>query len=196
MTTLLHLFSAPCFVYEHGSTHDMIHVDPVRDAAPPWVCAEVATYLNQPFQMTGGTGSYIFMAGEIFRHEPYNTKADIYSFGMVLYYMLTGQRPFAALDPLQAAMRAAVDGLRPDWPPVGPQYCAADLEALPQVQALVERCWSASPTVRCGTCIPGSHHMVWKRLCAAHICLGSQWSEALHNAFTFGQWPAHDALRL
>jgi serine/threonine protein kinase len=113
------------------------------------VCADVATYLNQPFQMTGGTGSYIFMAGEIFRHEPYNTKADIYSFGMVLYYMLTGQRPFGGLNPMQAAMRAAVDGLRPDWPPVGPQYCAEDLAALPQVQALVERCWSASPLERC-----------------------------------------------
>jgi serine/threonine protein kinase len=112
--------------------------------------AEVASYLNQPFEMTGGTGSYIFMAGEIFRHEPYNTKADMYSFAMIMYQMLTGTRPFAGLEPVSAAMRASVDGLRPEWPATHPQhYSADDCAALGKVQGLVERCWAGSPLDRC-----------------------------------------------
>lgn len=110
--------------------------------------AEVASYLNQPFEMTGGTGSYIFMAGEIFRHEPYNTKADMYSFGMIMYQMLTGDRPFAGMEPVSAAMHASVDGLRPEWPAAPVHYSADDCAALGRVQGLVERCWSESPSDR------------------------------------------------
>ena len=66
-----------------------------------WLCPVVASYLSQPFEMTGGTGSYTFMAGEIFRHEPYNTKADMYSFAMICYHMLTGARPFTRPRPCE-----------------------------------------------------------------------------------------------
>eukprot|EP00892_Ulva_mutabilis_P012550 jgi/Ulvmu1/9668/UM055_0006.1 len=110
-------------------------------------------FLEQQFQMTGGTGSYTFMAGEIFRHEPYNAKADVYSFAMVLYEMLAGERPFARLDPIVAAMRAATDGLRPEWPQSAPaEYTEQERELLPEVQALVERCWAASPMMRPSCC--------------------------------------------
>ena len=99
--------------------------------------------------MTGGTGSYIFMAGEIFRHEPYNAKADIYSFGMIMYQMLTGSRPFSGMEPSKAAMRASVDGLRPEWPASPVHYSAEDCAALGHVQSLVERCWAHAPMSRC-----------------------------------------------
>lgn len=113
------------------------------------VCPEVASYLSQPFEMTGGTGSYTFMAGEIFRHEPYNTKADMYSFAMIMFQMLTSGRPFAGLDPVSAAMHASVDGLRPEWPAAPIHYSADDCSVLGKVQGLVERCWSSSPMDRC-----------------------------------------------
>ena len=44
----------------------------------------------QPYLMTGETGSYRFMAPEVFRHEPYGRPVDIYSFAMILYNMLSG----------------------------------------------------------------------------------------------------------
>lgn len=140
-TLLLHTLgpsnlAAGCTMAAHASTA------PVR--------AEKKAFLEQQFQMTGGTGSYTFMAGEIFRHEPYNAKADVYSFAMVLYEMLAGERPFARLDPIMAAMRAATDGLRPEWPRDAPaEYSEQERELLPEVQALVERCWAASPMMRC-----------------------------------------------
>ena len=119
-----------------------------------WLCPVVASYLSQPFEMTGGTGSYTFMAGEIFRHEPYNTKADMYSFAMICYHMLTGARPFTGLDPVSAAMRASIDGLRPEWPAAPMHYSAEDCAALGKVQGLVERCWSSSPMDRCAPLRP------------------------------------------
>ena len=102
--------------------------------------------------MTGGTGAYVFMAPEIFRHGPYNAKADVYSLAMVMYEMLSGRRPFAGMDPGPAAMRAATDDLRPEWPAEPPpRYTGAERAVLPGVQRLVQRCWAASPALRCGS---------------------------------------------
>eukprot|EP00892_Ulva_mutabilis_P001690 jgi/Ulvmu1/11521/UM078_0010.1 len=101
------------------------------------------------FRMTGGTGTYVYMAPEICRHKPYNAKADVYSLAMVMYEMLAGRRPFGALDPAIAAQRAATDELRPDWPSAAPlEYVRAEQAVLEQAQALTTRCWAASPSER------------------------------------------------
>lgn len=33
------------------------------------------------------TGSYRYMAPEVFRHEPYNSRVDVYSFSMIVYQL-------------------------------------------------------------------------------------------------------------
>ena len=40
--------------------------------------------------MTGETGSYRYMAPEVFRHAKYNEKVDQYSFAIVVWEMLEG----------------------------------------------------------------------------------------------------------
>jgi len=45
-------------------------------------------------QMTGAVGSFRYMAPEVARHEDYTVKVDIYAFGLVLYFMSCGRRPF------------------------------------------------------------------------------------------------------
>ena len=50
----------------------------------------------------GGTkvGTYKYMAPEVYNNQPYGTGADIYSLGMVLYWMLNERRmPFLPLPP-------------------------------------------------------------------------------------------------
>ncbi|CAK0785797.1 hypothetical protein CVIRNUC_009008 [Coccomyxa viridis] len=42
------------------------------------------------FDLTGRTGSYFYMAPEVLHNEPYNEKADIFSFGVLMYEVLTG----------------------------------------------------------------------------------------------------------
>eukprot|EP00965_Chrysotila_dentata_P134978 4464489-Pleurochrysis_carterae.AAC.1 len=58
--------------------------------------------------LTAEMGTYRWMAPEVVRHEPYSTSADVYSFAMVLFELLTHQIPWPSLPPLQAAIAAAL----------------------------------------------------------------------------------------
>lgn len=42
---------------------------------------------NDSFLMTGETGTYRYMAPEVIMHKEYNSSVDIWSFGMIMYYM-------------------------------------------------------------------------------------------------------------
>jgi len=67
------------------------------------------------YKMTGETGTLRYMAPEVVRHEHYDEKVDVYSFGLVLWYMCTGELPLDGRtqdELLQAA--AARHDLRPD----------------------------------------------------------------------------------
>ena len=53
------------------------------------------------------------MAPEVFRHEPYNFKVDVYSFSMIAFQLLEHCPPFAGMDPVEAAKQAALHDRRP-----------------------------------------------------------------------------------
>ena len=60
--------------------------------------------------MTGETGSYRYMAPEVFRHEPYNQAVDVYSYSLIMFWLFSGMRPFAAIsDPVNAVKFAALE---------------------------------------------------------------------------------------
>ena len=53
-------------------------------------------------QTTGGTkiGTYSYMAPEVFHNKPYGAAADLYSLGLVMYWLMNGRRlPFLPLPP-------------------------------------------------------------------------------------------------
>nr|TKR90989.1 hypothetical protein D5086_0000227950 [Populus alba] len=66
--------------------------------------------------MTAETGTYRWMAPEVIEHKPYDHKADVFSFGIVLWELLTGKIPYEYLTPLQAAVGVVQKGLRPTIP--------------------------------------------------------------------------------
>ena len=41
------------------------------------------------------------MAPEVIEHNPYGEKADVFSFGIVLWELLTGKVPYQEMTPLQ-----------------------------------------------------------------------------------------------
>ncbi|RLN12494.1 serine/threonine-protein kinase STY46 isoform X2 [Panicum miliaceum] len=88
--------------------------------------------------MTAETGTYRWMAPEVIEHKPYDSKADVFSFGIVLWELLTGKIPYEFLTPLQAAIGVVQEGLRPVIP----------RGTNPKLAQLLEKCWQQNPINR------------------------------------------------
>lgn len=89
-------------------------------------------------EMTAETGTYRWMAPEVLEHKPYNHKADVYSFGITIWEVFTGEVPYRGLTPLQAAVGVVQRGLRPEVPPYVPG----------NVATLMQQCWHDDPRKR------------------------------------------------
>ncbi len=63
--------------------------------------------------MTAETGTYRWMAPEIILHGRYDQSIDVYSFGIVLWEMFSGELPYDNLTPVQAASAVVEANLRP-----------------------------------------------------------------------------------
>ncbi|KAL3377832.1 hypothetical protein AABB24_003969 [Solanum stoloniferum] len=98
----------------------------------------VARVQTQTGVMTAETGTYRWMAPEVIEHKPYDHKADVFSFGIVMWELLTGEIPYAYLTPLQAAIGVVQQGLRPTIPK----------STHPKLAELLEKCWQQDPTQR------------------------------------------------
>ena len=49
---------------------------------------------TEPYKMTGTTGTLRYMAPEVFNGQHYALKADIYSLGLIIFFVFTGTKPF------------------------------------------------------------------------------------------------------
>ena len=57
--------------------------------------------------LTGETGTYIYMAPEVIRHDLYDQRADVYSWGVLLAEVLQQRQPYEGLylTPVQVIQR-------------------------------------------------------------------------------------------
>ncbi|PIN16258.1 Tyrosine kinase [Handroanthus impetiginosus] len=97
----------------------------------------VARFQNKGGVMTAETGTYRWMAPEVINHQPYDQKADVFSFAIVLWELVTAKVPYDTMTPLQAALGVR-QGLRPELPK----------NAHPKLLNLMQRCWEAVPSDR------------------------------------------------
>ncbi|CAM9801506.1 unnamed protein product [Chrysoparadoxa australica] len=119
---------------------------------------------------TAETGTYKWMAPEVIQHKPYSEGADVYSYGIVLWELITASSPFLGLTPIQAAFAVARQGLRPRLPPVTPDALAK----------LVRSCWHGVASRR-----PSFDQVRENTLSQAYkLTLSSPCSSPLLNAFT------------
>ncbi|BBN01014.1 protein MpMAPKKK4 [Marchantia polymorpha subsp. ruderalis] len=93
------------------------------------------TNLHDIYKMTGETGSYRYMAPEVFEHRSYDKSVDVFSFAVILFEMFEGSPPFAHMDAYEAARQVARVDKRP---PFTKQYPAG-------MKELIEECWRGDP---------------------------------------------------
>jgi serine/threonine protein kinase len=70
--------------------------------------------LTQPFEMSGKVGTLRYMAVEVACHQPYNVAADVYSWAMVCYEVLTAEKPFGGWTRDMHASLVCGRGARPE----------------------------------------------------------------------------------
>eukprot|EP00934_Nitzschia_sp_Nitz4_P004835 Nitzschia sp. Nitz4//scaffold238_size30058//8213//9640//NITZ4_007999-RA/size30058-processed-gene-0.60-mRNA-1//-1//CDS//3329543528//4825//frame0 len=98
-----------------------------------------------PFQMSGKVGTIRYMAPEVVLHQPYNISADIYSWSMVAYELLTGEKPFSGWTPELYSEYVCKRGMRPDVS----ESLNLDL------QVLLQHCWQPCASQR-----PSLQHII------------------------------------
>ena len=79
-----------------------------------------------------------FTAPEVFHTYKFTKKSDIYSFGIVMYLMGTGELPFGDRQFDSDLLCNIMDGLRPLIPDSAPE----------KYKKLAEMCWDADPDKR------------------------------------------------
>jgi len=90
---------------------------------------------------TTPVGTPFWRAPEMIRAEQYDSKADVYSFAMVLLEIATGENPFAEMTPLDALdfpHKVAHDNFRLPIPDRVPE----------EIRRVITRCWDPNPAMR------------------------------------------------
>jgi len=125
-----------------------------------------------PFKMSGKVGTIRYMAPEVVLHEPYNVSADVYSWTMVAFEILTGDKPFSGWTPELYTEFVCRQGMRPD------------LSSIPHMnlQLLLQHCWNANASQR-----PTFQHIIGRlQLYQEQLRLAIE-EEDLHQQMLFQQ---------
>ena len=81
------------------------------------------------------------MAPEVLQNQPYSEKADVYSYGIVLWEILAREPPFAMYKPLQIAQKVVEEAERPPLSKI-PDDCPKELIVI------MRACWEQNPNNR------------------------------------------------
>jgi serine/threonine protein kinase len=82
--------------------------------------------------MTSKIGTYQWMAPEVINGFKYTEKADVFSFGIILWELATRKPPYYGIDGQVVSQRVVKEGLRPK---------ISEKEAPGPFLDLMKRCW-------------------------------------------------------
>ena len=87
---------------------------------------------------TAETGTYRWMAPEVIRHEAYSQTADVYSYAVLMWQLLTREDPFCDKSQIAAAASVAMECARPPMPDQAPE----------SITNLIQQLWDEDPSKR------------------------------------------------
>jgi hypothetical protein len=88
--------------------------------------------------MTGNCGTVQWMAPEVLANQKYNKKVDVFSYGIILWELLTRACPYEGVDAVQCALAVLNRAHRPSIP----TWCP------PILHALIRACLKTNPRER------------------------------------------------
>ena len=104
-------------------------------------CVKKTQLASDTYEMTGFTGTLVYMAPEVYLQQPYNEKVDVYSFAMILWELISGEQVFSNMSKDEHKQEVVLGGQRPSLNPI--------LARAPVgVARLLERCWDANHQLR------------------------------------------------
>jgi serine/threonine protein kinase len=80
----------------------------------------------------------LFISPEVLANKKYSEKADVYSFGIVLWEIYSGQVPYEGMQQIQTGLGVLNKNLRPKIPHACPKPIAN----------LIKQCWDKDPKKR------------------------------------------------
>jgi tRNA A-37 threonylcarbamoyl transferase component Bud32 len=83
-------------------------------------------------------GTPCWTAPEVLRNEPYTERADVFSFGVVLWELVTREDPYHGMPTFQIVIAVGQHNMRPIIPP----------SVSPVLTTLITQCWSEDSTQR------------------------------------------------
>jgi len=93
--------------------------------------------------MSGGVGTWRYMAPEVVRYEQYTDRVDVYSYALILWFMCTGRQPFVEQfgNDAEIVLKEYLKGREPR-PDLNAMKCP------PAFRQLTEDCWHIKPSSR------------------------------------------------
>ncbi|KAL6344579.1 hypothetical protein AAG906_002484 [Vitis piasezkii] len=140
---------AEAMQYLHDQRPMVIH----RDLKPSNIFLDdakhvrVADFGNARFLCDGEkalSGTFVYMAPEVIRSQPYNEKCDVFSFGIILNELITGEYPYVETEygPFQIASGVCgQEKLRPALP-------KKDGQIMKELVHLILLSWNENPSIR------------------------------------------------
>ncbi|GKY98514.1 hypothetical protein MPSEU_000808500 [Mayamaea pseudoterrestris] len=104
------------------------------------VCDFGLSRLKANDSMTGSCGTVQWMAPEVLSNMSYDEKADIYSYGIILWELLSRLCPYDGMTPIQCALAV----LNRDQRPEIPKWCPPSLQTV--IRSCIKRVPEERPT--------------------------------------------------
>lgn len=131
--------SKPPFIHRDLKTSNLLVDENFNVKVCDFGLAHMKTHGNKKQGSYGATGTPMWMAPEVLMNKEYDESADVYSFGIVLWELLTGKDPFPNCTTYTDLLDHVVTaGERPAIP----DNCPGKLKAL------IRACWDADPKHR------------------------------------------------
>lgn len=120
---------------------DLKSLNVVLDRACNAKLADFGWTRQKAKKMTAKIGTYQWMAPEVIAAFKYSEKADVFSYGIILWELLTRKPPYYGIDGTEVSLKVVKEDFRPPVPKDEKNYPAEFVD-------LMKRCWEREPSQR------------------------------------------------